>query len=151
MVRTERRVAGRRRTAGDAAVEGLLAGVGAGLAMAAWLVVAGLLAGDGPARTLARIDPAAASAPATGALIHLAVSAAYGLAFGVIYRLVGRGRLAGRAGGIALGLVYGLILLLIAQELLTSSAAASLQEIPAVHFAAAHLVYGAVVGWLVGR
>lgn len=35
MIRTERMVSERGRTAGDAAVEGLLAGVGAGIAMAA--------------------------------------------------------------------------------------------------------------------
>lgn len=151
MVRTERRVTGRQRTAGDAAVEGLLAGMGAGIAMAAWLLIAGLLAGEGPARVLARFDPAATASPATGALIHLAVSAVYGLVFGVIYRLVGRGRLAGRAAGALLGLVYGLVLLLLAQGVTGLDAGAALREIPAVHFGVAHLLYGAVVGWLVGQ
>ncbi len=151
MVRTERMMAGRRRTAGDTAVEGLLAGVGAGIAMAAWLALTGLLAGEGPARVLARFDPAAAASPLTGALIHLAVSAVYGLAFGVIYRLVGRGRLAGRAAGALIGLAYGLALLLIAQGLLAAPSGTALREIPAVHFGVAHLLYGAVLGWLVGR
>ena len=151
MVRSESMVAGRRRTAGDAAAEGLLAGVGAGLVMAAYLVMAGLVAGDGPVRTLARFDPAAAASPLTGALIHLAVSAVYGLLFGVIYRLVGRGRLAGTAAGVWLGLAYGLALLVAAQGLTLTGAGAALREIPAIHFAVAHLIYGAVVGWLVAR
>ena len=75
----------------------------------------------------------------------------YGLLFGVIYRLVGRGRLAGRAAGALIGLVFGLALLLAAQGLAATSAGAALREIPTLHFAVAHLVYGAVTGWLVAR
>ena len=119
MVRTEKMVDERRRTAGDAAVDGLLAGAAAGIAMAAYLVVTGLLAGEGPAVVLARFDPsgAGAASPLIGAVMHLAVSAVYGLLFGLIYRLIGRGRLAGRAAGALIGLVYGLVLLLVAQGL----------------------------------
>ena len=119
MARTEKVVDGRLRTAGDAAVDGLLAGAAAGIAMAAYLVVIGLVAGEGPAVVLARFDPsgAGAASPLIGALMHLAVSAVYGLLFGLIYRLIGRGRLAGRAAGALMGLVYGLALLLVAQGL----------------------------------
>ena len=151
MVRTERAVEPRLRTAGDAAVDGLLAGAAAGVAMLAYLVLAGLLAGEGPASVLIRFDPAKHGSPLTGAVVHLAVSAVYGLLFGVIYRWVGRGRLAGRAAGALLGLVYGLVLLLAAQGLTAVDAAASLRAIPAAHFALAHLIYGAVLGWLVAR
>ncbi|MFZ1552319.1 MAG: hypothetical protein WAV53_13065, partial [Anaerolineae bacterium] len=110
MVRTEKMVSERRHTAGDAAVDGLLAGAAGGVAMAAVLVASGLLAGAGPASTLARFSPAGSASPLTGGLIHLAVSAVYGLLFGVIYRLVRRGRLAGRPAGVILGLAYGLLL-----------------------------------------
>jgi hypothetical protein len=153
MVRTERTISERRRTASDAAVEGLLAGVGGGIAMAAVLVASGLLAGAGPASTLARFAPsdAGAALPLTGGLIHLAVSAVYGLLFGVLYRLIGRGRLAGGAAGAVIGLAFGLLLWFVAQGLTASAAGAALREIPTLHFAAAHLVYGAVTGWLVGR
>lgn len=151
MVGTERLAAEHRRKTGDAAVEGLLAGVAAGAAMAAWLVIAGLLAGEGPASVLARFDPGAAASPVTGALIHLAVSAVYGLLFGVIYRLAGRGRLAGRTAGALIGLAYGLALLLMARELISAPAGAALREIPALHFAVAHLIYGAVLGWLAAK
>lgn len=151
MIRTERMVSERGRTAGDAAVEGLLAGVGAGIAMAAWLVLAGLLAGEGPGRVLARFDPAVAAAPVTGAMIHLGVSAVYGLLFGVLHRLIGRGRLTGQPAGVLLGLAYGLALLFVAQRLTLTGAGAPLREIPALHLAAAHLVYGVVLGWLVAR
>ena len=151
MVRTEKMVSERRHTAGDAAVDGLLAGAGGGIAMAAVLVASGLLAGAGPASTLARFSPAGSASPLTGGLIHLAVSAVYGLLFGVIYRLVRRGRLAGRPADVILGLVYGAVLALVAQGLAATPAGSVLQEIPALHFAVAHLVYGAVTGWLVGR
>ncbi len=151
MVRTEKLVLERRYTAGDAAVDGLLAGAGAGIAMAVYLVVIGLLTGEGPARMLARFDPAGSASPVAGALIHLAVSAVYGLLFGIIYRLVGRGRLAGRAAGVLLGLAYGLALLLVAQALTLTGAGATLRGIPTVHFAIAHLIYGGVLGWLISR
>ena len=153
MVRTEKMDAERRHTAGDAAVDGLLAGACGGVAMAAVLIASGMLAGAGPASTLARFDPswAGSASPLAGGLIHLAVSAVYGLLFGVVYRLVGRGRLVGRAGGVVLGLAYGLLLLLVAQGLLSSPAGAALREIPTLPFAVAHLVYGVVLGWLVAR
>lgn len=121
--------------------------------MAAVLMIAGLLTGVGPASTIARFDPAGADAasPLTGALIHLAVSAVYGLLFGVLFRWLGRGRWAGRATAVILGLAYGLLLLLTAQGLIATSAGAGLREMPALHFAAAHVVYGVAVGWLIGR
>lgn len=151
MIRTERMVSERGRTAGDAAVEGLLAGVAAGIAMSIILVVAGVLAGKEPASTLAHFDPAGSAAPVTGALIHLGVSAVYGLLFGVLHRLIGRGRLTGQPAGVLLGLAYGLALLFVAQGLTLTGAGAPLREIPALHLAAAHLVYGVVLGWLVAR
>ena len=153
MVRTENMGTTRRRTAGDTAVDGLLAGAVAGIAMAVYLVVAGLLAGEGPAVVLARFDPsgAGAASPLIGAVMHLAVSAVYGLLFGLIYRLIGRDRLAGRAAGALMGLVYGLVLLLVAQGLALISASVPLREISALHFALAHLIYGLLLGWLVAR
>jgi hypothetical protein len=151
MDRTENTVDERRQTVSDAAVDGLLAGAAAGIAMAVYLVVAGWLAGEGPASVLDRFDPARRGAPLIGAVIHLAVSAVYGLLFGLIYRLVGRRRLSGRTAGALIGLVYGLMLLLLAQGLTLIGAGTTLREIPVVQFAIAHLVYGLVLGWLVAR
>ena len=97
-------------------------------------------------------NPIVASAsPLTGAMIHLAVSAVYGLLFGVIYRLIGRGRLAGEPAGLLLGLVYGLALNVVAQGLAATATGSTLREIPALHFAVSHLVFGAVTGWLSAR
>lgn len=151
MARTEKVVSERRSTAGDAAVDGLLGGTGAGIAMAAALMIGGWLAGEQPERMLARFDPSRLASPLTGALVHLAVSAVYGLLFGVAYRLLGRGRPAGWTTGALSGLAYGLLLLLVARGLTAMDGRAALQEIPAVSFAVAHLVYGLVLGWLVGR
>ena len=139
------------KSAGDAAVDGLLAGASAGLVMAVVLMVAGLGAGEGPATTLGRFDPAGSALWLIGALSHLAMSAVYGVFFGMIYRLVGSGRHAGLKSGVVLGLAYGFILLLMAQGLAATPAGIPLREFPALHFAIAHLVYGVVLGWLIGR
>jgi len=151
MVRTEKMSSERRRTAGDAAVDGLLAGAAGGIAMAGVLMVSALLTGEGPVRMLVRFAPAGSASPLTGAMVHLAVSAVYGLLLGVIYRLIGRGRLAGGLAGVVVGLVYGLALNVVAQGLAATAAGAALREIPALHFAVSHLVYGAVTGWLIAR
>lgn len=141
----------RRHTTGDAAVDGLLAGALAGIVMIAYLLGVGWLAGEGPASVLARFDPAGTASPLTGTLVHLAVSAVYGLLFGVAYRLIGRARLAGRTASVLTGLAYGLVLLLVARGLTGIDGRTALREIPAASFAVAHLVYGLVLGWLVGR
>jgi hypothetical protein len=151
MVRTEKMISERRRTAGDAAVDGLLAGAAGAIAMTGVLVVSAWLTGGEPLGMFARFAPAGSAAPLTGAMIHLAVSAVYGLLFGVIYWLLGRGRLGGWPSGVALGLVYGLALALVAQGLAATSAGAALREIPPLHFVVAHLVYGAVTGWQIAR
>ncbi len=51
-------LAARQASLGEAAVDGLLAGIGAGAAMAAYLVLAGLLMGEAPGVMLGRFDPA---------------------------------------------------------------------------------------------
>jgi hypothetical protein len=53
---------------GDAAVDGLLVGVGAGGLMAIYLVVAGVAGGASWLEMLANFDPGAEPRPLTGAL-----------------------------------------------------------------------------------
>lgn len=74
-----------RRTTSDAAVDGLLAGIGAAIIMALFLLAAGFLSGDSPAIVLGRFDPLEGGSPLTGLLTHLAVAAIYGLVFGLIF------------------------------------------------------------------
>src|SRR5713226_7913083 len=94
-------------TFGDAAVDGLLAGIWAGLLMAAYLILAGLAYGDGILITLGRFDPAASESPVIGALAHLAVAGIYGSLFGIAGKVMGRTMHGGLARGAA-GAMYGL-------------------------------------------
>ena len=75
---------------GDAAADGLLKGIVAGVVMAAYLVLAGLVVGEGPGTVLARFTPGEETSVVTGTLVHLAVSAVYGALFGAIWHMVRR-------------------------------------------------------------
>ncbi len=80
----------REETMGETAVDGLLAGLAGGAAMAFFLIAAGWLAGAAPARTLAYFDPAQRDNWLAGLLAHLAVAAIYGLGFGLLLGVLGR-------------------------------------------------------------
>ncbi len=136
-------------TLGDAAVDGLLAGGGAGLLMAAYLIVAGLAMGETVGVVLGRFDPGQGGAPLVGALAHLATAGVYGVIFGLLGRFVPR-RWRGRVPGRLAGPVYGLALFAVALMLLPA-VASPLLEIPRLHFAVAHLLYGLTLGFLIHR
>ena len=137
---------------GDAAVDGLLSGVVAGLLMALFLLGAGWIGGQSWDWVLRQFDPGAAPAPLTGLVTHLAVSGVYGLLFASLWRPLARWW--GRLPAWLAGLVYGLLLWLLA---LTVTAARAnlgqgwLQGFPPAQLAAAHLLYGLALGWLVNR
>ena len=137
-----------RATFGDAAVDGLFGGVVAGIGMAIYLVLAGLVAGEGPAQVLARFAPDAETAALTGGLMHLAVSGVYGMLFALGWWLLVR--LRGVRAWLA-GLIYGVALLLVATMLILPNTNSPLSEIPLVHFALAHVIYGLLLGFLIGR
>lgn len=141
----------RRATTGDVAVDGLLAGMGAGLAMGFLLLLAGLLSGVAPGEMLGRFDPANNGDPLVGGLLHLAVSGIYGAIFALLFRLLRRrwpviARYSWLVGG-----VYGLLLWLAAQVVFLPGMNSALSLIPPLQFAAAHIVYGLVLGYLIGR
>jgi len=140
-----------RSSSGDAAVDGLLHGVGAGIVMAIYLIVSGVLPGIGVAATLSAFDLGEGTSPVRGAVIHLAVAAIYGMVFGLVYRLIGRGRSLGRGGSSAIGLGFGLLVWLITQLAFAAGINIALSSLPAGHFAVAHVIYGAALGWLTGR
>jgi hypothetical protein len=146
---TPRQAAASRIDIGDAAVDGLLHGLVGGLAMALALVIGGLLTGSGPGAVMARFDPYTGSA-VQGTLLHLAVSSVYGLIFSVGWRALAGWLGIERFGWLA-GVVYGAALLAVARLALLPGADSALQEIPFVHFAAAHMVYGLTVGLLANR
>ncbi len=135
-------------TIGDAAVDGLLGGLVAGIGMAGYLVIVGLTAGEGPGLVLGRFAPSAEASALTGALMHLAVSGVYGMLFGLGWWLLVRWR--GVPAWLA-GLIYGIVLLLVAEAIILPSTGSPLAQIPLVHFALAHGIYGVILGFLVGR
>lgn len=134
------------KTMGDAAVDGLLAGLAAGIAMAVYLLITGLLSGDNLANLLGRFAPGDPTTPVAGALSHLAVSAIYGALFGIFWMPLRK-----RVPALAMGLVYGVVLFLIAQYALLPGTGSSLLEMSPLNFAIAHLIYGLVLGWQVGK
>lgn len=140
-------------SASDAAIDGLLSGVVAGLGMAAYVVLSSLISGEDPLATLALFAPDSGSGPLVGLLAHLAVSGIYGVLFGVVYAGLLRRPTYNPPAWMhpLLGALYGLLLLLAAWALLLPATGSQLQQIPLLHLAVGHLVYGALLGWLVYR
>ena len=137
----------RRFTIGDSAVDGLFAGLGAGIVMAVYFLAAGLIGGEDPTLVLRRFDPSATASPLTGALVHLAVASVYGMLFGVARRFI-------RPGWLPLwliSLVYSVVLLALAETVVMPSAALSLRAVPFWSFALGHLIYGVTLGFLIGQ
>lgn len=139
------------KTIGDAAIDGLLAGIGAGLAMALLLVVAGALSGDSPVTVMERFDPVGSSNLVTGLLTHLAVSSIYGAIFGLLFLALVRLRASLTRLGWLAGLIYGLVLFTIARGAISAGADTGLADYSAAVLLLAHAVYGLVTGFVIGR
>jgi hypothetical protein len=143
---TEGKVLGRAsRSAGDIAVDGLLRGVAAGLAMMALLVISGLLAQLGPRLVLSRFDPTGGNSALSGALAHLATAGIYGLLFALLTAPVAA-RLGARL--VLAGVVYGLALWLVSLGLMGSEVGAPLRALPPAGWLLAHVIFGGILGWL---
>jgi hypothetical protein len=141
---------GREKTMGDTAVDGLLAGLIGGVAMALFLLAAGWLMGTSPLATLAYFNPAQAGSWLTGLLAHLAVAAIYGVLFGLLLGSLARLRPSLWRWSPLIGAGYGLLLWLVGLELV-ATAVTSLGQVAAWQFSLAHLVYGVVVGFAIGK
>lgn len=140
-----------KKSIGDVAVDGLLAGMAAGVVMGVALLAVGVIEGVGPVEILGRFDPAEGGSAAVGGLLHLAVSGIYGVAFAILFRLL-TGRWSGlKRYGSGLGIVYGLALWMAAHFLLLPELNSALTEISAAGFALSHLMYGAALGHFVSR
>ena len=140
---------------GDAAVDGLLSGVAAGLLMLIFLLLAGWTNGQSWDWVLRQFDPGAAPTPLTGVVTHVAVSGVYGILFASAWRPLAR-RLGRRPTWMAwlAGLAYGLLLWLLALIITAARARLSggwLAGILPARLAAAHLLYGLALGWMVNR
>jgi len=140
-----------KRTVGDAAIDGLLAGIGAGVLMVLLLLAAGLLNGDAPAEVIGRFDPARSNNLATGLLTHVAVSAVYGTIFGLLFLALVRLRPGLARFGLLAGLLYSLVLYAIASGAIWAGVDSGLAHFPAVVLLLAHAVYGVVIGFVIGR
>ena len=136
-----------RSAAGDAAVDGLFSGIGAGVVMAAYLGIVALISGEGLSVMFGRFAVGANPTPLQGFVLHLAVSSVYGVMFGLIFKSLPFMRPLHRFGPM-IGLVYGLVLLIIARVVLLPMTNSPLAEIPLLHFAVAHALYGLVLGLL---
>lgn len=148
MMTDNRTAATMKTTAGDAAVDGLILGIVAGVLMALVLMVMGLIGGTSPTSVLARFDISANPSPLIGGIMHLAVAAVYGMVFGLIWNAipVRVARVIPIWGG---GIVYGIALVVLAETIILPRSNSTLLEIPVVYFGSAHLVYGFALGWLI--
>lgn len=142
---------GRQKSAGDVAVDGLLAGLLAGALMAALLVLAEFFAGTGVTETLGRFDPSGSGAPMAGVLFHLAVSGIYGVVFALVFRFLARRRPRLLRHGWLIGGAYGVLLWAAARFVFVSSFNNSLAETAALLFLLAHILFGLVLGLLLTR
>ena len=136
---------------GDTAVDGLLAGIGAGLVMALFLLLIGLLNGDLATAVFGRFDPGQNQQWLTGLVIHLAVSSIYGIVFGLLYLVLIRIRPSWARLSWLLGLAYGLLLYGVVQTALATGIDSGLVQFTAVILLLAHAIYGLVLGIILGR
>jgi hypothetical protein len=141
----------RKRTIGDVVVDGLLAGLPAGVVMGLFLVVVGLAAGVRPGQTLGRFDPGGNGSPLTGALMHLAVSGLYGVGLALLLHVLGWRWAAWRRFGWLLGVGYGVVVWLVAQWVLLPGLGIAPADLPPGQFIVAHLIYGVVLGYVLRR
>lgn len=138
---------------GEAVVDGLLAGVGAGGVMAACLVLAGLALGVGPGPVLGSLDVSGANAPAAGLLAHLAVAGVFGAVFGGAWRFTPWRRTEIRLS-LLCGLGYGGLLWATAAGLWQPALAGRAHlfaGMPAWQLLAAHSAYGLTLSLLFSR
>ncbi len=132
----------------DAAVDGLLRGLAAGSAMLLYLILAALTLNESPLTLLGRFAGNEPTLPLVGFASHMGMSAVYGILFVLPWRLSGRG--AGQNVALLAGITYGIALLLVS-ELILPAVQSPMLQIPAIHWAIGHVIYGLVLGYLTGR
>jgi len=150
-MKEQRRVYEQEQTTGDAAVDGLLAGVGAGIISAIYLVIVGLISGQTLAAVMGPFDPTQQGNVVVGSLVHLAVSGVYGVLFAVLYLWFGRRWSWANNRTWLFGLLYGLVLLLVAESAARAGIDTAFADMPMINTALFHLIYGLVLGLFLGR
>lgn len=121
--------------------------------MAAFVVGIEAPAGIAPLAVLGYFDGSAAASPVIGLLTHIAISGIYGVGFGVAGMIVRRALGAKMSPGLWLlfGIVYGALIFAIAEWILLPPTHSPLLGLSMPVFAAAHILYGLVLAWLVSR
>jgi hypothetical protein len=145
-----RRLMPRTISVGDAAVDGLLNGVFAGIVMLVYLLAGGLILGQAPLTLLSYFDPSSNPGPLVGAVMHLAVAGVYGTLFGMLWLVIVH-RWLNPILALPAGLAYGAILYIFAETLILRGTHSPLLALPFWDFALAHGVYGLTIGWLTKR
>ena len=153
MVTDTKKIINREISIGDAAIDGLLNGALAGLAMVVYLLVYAWFSGVGLLNMLVLFAPSADLGAMAGLLAHLAVSGIYGAVFGMGYAVLLRRRGYSPPTWVhaMIGAAYGLLLLVVARLILLPATGSQMQEIPLIHLAIGHLLYGAVLGLFMYR
>jgi hypothetical protein len=128
-------------SSGDRAVSGLLRGSIAGLVMAVVLIPVGLAAGDTWLQALNRFNPFGQESPLQGLLLHIGISAVYGIVFGLLQPIFPR-----RLPSWLAGLWYGLLLFCLAEFLILPTTGSGMADLPALALLVAHGLYGLVLG-----
>ena len=140
-------------TLGDAAVEGLIYGIVAGLGMALFVVAFEWLAGVMPLEVLTYFGATADVSPWVGLFTHAAVSGIYGVIFGMLALAVARmfGHRMNQGVWLTLGIVYGLLIFAVAKGVILPRTASPLDDLPVWALGIAHALYGFILAWFVGR
>lgn len=135
---------------GDAAVEGLMYGIVAGIAMALFVLLVEWLSGVAPLTVLGYFDGGGNASPFMGAFTHIAVAGIYGAVFGMIAMVVARmfGARMSFTIWLGAGALYGMLIFGIAEWVILPRSDSPLREMPLWSFALAHLFYGAVLAAL---
>lgn len=138
---------------GDAAVEGLIYGIVAGLGMALFLIAFEWLAGVMPLEVLGYFGANPDASPWVGLFTHVAVSGIYGVIFGMLALVAARmfGDRLNPGVWLLFGVVYGLLIFAVAKGVILPRTSSPLNELPVWALALAHALYGFVLAWLVGR
>jgi hypothetical protein len=130
----------------DVLINGLFGGVLGGIAMMLVLILGSYVAGQAPATVMSHFGiPGQLPNPLVGTLLHLSVSAVYGMIFGILRYLLTR-RWESIWVGMLLGVIYGIGLYLFAIFVMLPSTGSALLEIAPLIFLSGHIVYGLVLG-----
>jgi uncharacterized protein YacL len=141
----------KKKSTGDAAIDGLVAGLAGGIIGALILLVLGLFSGNSSINILQRFDATASGSALQGTVMHLAVSVIYGALFAILLKLIIQVWPAAKRISWLLGIIYGLFLMLLAEVIFSSGFNSQLGEISLIDFTLFHIAYGVTLGIVSGR